>query len=292
MITKAEEKRSWFASFREWMDIVATFLDEKVCLFSNQRASHIVLMRHKFPLVEKLEDEQISLLQERYDMIDRRRRADENDDLSLFLGILPLTVPYTDDNDEMGGVIPEVDAAAARRDRMSARLSRRAGRRARSRTVAYTEEGYSTDSSLPPSDATDYATATEKLLERGKDILFDVKAKDFREPKLGLGKWFGEWRERYSDNYTGAWGGLGMVGAWEFWTRLEMLGWNPVEARLFSVCSLRGPNYHLRRMHAPWIRSRGTHLCTTIHGRVLLSKTSKTKIWCRSWGPMVIWCLP
>jgi GC-rich sequence DNA-binding factor len=30
MITRAEEKRSWFAAFREWIESVATFLDEKV----------------------------------------------------------------------------------------------------------------------------------------------------------------------------------------------------------------------------------------------------------------------
>lgn len=30
MIVKAEEKRSWFAEFREWVESVATFLDEKV----------------------------------------------------------------------------------------------------------------------------------------------------------------------------------------------------------------------------------------------------------------------
>ena len=30
MIVKAEEKRSWFAAFREWVESVATFLDEKV----------------------------------------------------------------------------------------------------------------------------------------------------------------------------------------------------------------------------------------------------------------------
>lgn len=30
MIAKAEEKRSWFSAFREWMESVATFLDEKV----------------------------------------------------------------------------------------------------------------------------------------------------------------------------------------------------------------------------------------------------------------------
>lgn len=31
MIVKAEEKRSWFTAFREWVESVATFLDEKVC---------------------------------------------------------------------------------------------------------------------------------------------------------------------------------------------------------------------------------------------------------------------
>jgi GC-rich sequence DNA-binding factor len=30
MIVKAEDKRSWFAAFREWIESVATFLDEKV----------------------------------------------------------------------------------------------------------------------------------------------------------------------------------------------------------------------------------------------------------------------
>jgi GC-rich sequence DNA-binding factor len=29
-ITKTEEKRSWFADFREWLESVASFLDEKV----------------------------------------------------------------------------------------------------------------------------------------------------------------------------------------------------------------------------------------------------------------------
>ena len=30
IITRTEEKRSWFADFREWLENVATFLDEKV----------------------------------------------------------------------------------------------------------------------------------------------------------------------------------------------------------------------------------------------------------------------
>lgn len=32
MIARAEEKRSWFAAFREWVESVATFLDEKVSI--------------------------------------------------------------------------------------------------------------------------------------------------------------------------------------------------------------------------------------------------------------------
>lgn len=31
MVENAEQKRSWFNAFREWVETVATFLDEKVC---------------------------------------------------------------------------------------------------------------------------------------------------------------------------------------------------------------------------------------------------------------------
>ena len=31
MVAKVEEKRSWFVDFKEWVEAVATFLDEKVC---------------------------------------------------------------------------------------------------------------------------------------------------------------------------------------------------------------------------------------------------------------------
>lgn len=32
MIGKAEDRRSWFAAFKEWIESVGAFLDEKVCL--------------------------------------------------------------------------------------------------------------------------------------------------------------------------------------------------------------------------------------------------------------------
>ena len=136
----------------------------------------------------------------------------------------------------MGRVIPAANPAAVRRERAAARGARRLHRRARNQSQAQEEEGYSTDATLPPSDAADYETAIDKLLDKGKDVLSDVRAKDFREPSHGLGKWFGEWREKFADSYTGAWGGLGMVSGWEFWTRLEMLGWNPLEVSLLYCC--------------------------------------------------------
>jgi GC-rich sequence DNA-binding factor len=91
------------------------------------------------------------------------------------------------------------------------------------------EEGFSTDSSLPLAEASDYTNALKSLAVRTKDVLADVRAEEFRDP--GKGRW-SIWREKYADSYVGAWGGLGVVGVWEFWVRLEMVGWDCVEVWL------------------------------------------------------------
>jgi len=65
---------------------------------------------------------------------------------------------------------------------------------------------------------------------------------------MGLGKWFGEWKDQYEDIYVGAWGGLGPVGAWEFWTRLELVGWNPFKEKInFDSCDWYGGLYEYSR---------------------------------------------
>ncbi|KAG1872371.1 GCFC-domain-containing protein [Suillus subalutaceus] len=216
MIAKAEAKRSWFAAFKEWMESVATFLDEK------------------FPKLEKLEDEYISVLKERSEMIAQRRQADGQDDLSLIFGPLLVSVDQFEEVDDLGRVLPRANPVTVRREREAARIARRLRRKRERETRAITtlldrEDGYSTDSSLPPSDAMDYRSAMERIANDGHNLLSDVHAAEFRDPSLGLAKWFGGWRRRFGDSYTGAWGGLGLVGAWEFWARLELLGWNPFE---------------------------------------------------------------
>ncbi|GJJ15762.1 hypothetical protein Clacol_010040 [Clathrus columnatus] len=209
LIEKAERKRGWFTAFREWVESVANFLDEK------------------YPLLEKLEEEHISLLTERHDMISKRRRLDDEDDVALFLGIPPSSEPEVD---ELGRVLPSSNSnPSIRVARRAARSNRKLLRRSRNQSIESQEEdGYSTDGSLPPSDANDFQLAIDNLEQQRKGVLSDVRAKEFLNPQAGLAKWFAEWRREYEDSYVGAWGGLGLVAAWEFWSRLEMVGWDPI----------------------------------------------------------------
>ncbi|KAG5646496.1 hypothetical protein DXG03_003261 [Asterophora parasitica] len=197
MVGRAEDKRAWFESFKEWLESVAGFLDEK------------------YPLLEKLEEEHISLLKERFEMIANRRRAEDSDDLSIVLGLLPSPgEPEPEDTDGISKLTP-----AARRE---ARMRRRQeGRKAQE-----AEEGYSTDSALPQHDQSAYTTALKSLAHRTKEVLADVRAEEFLDP--GKGRW-SVWREKYAESYMGAWGGLGVVSVWEFWVRLESVGWDCIE---------------------------------------------------------------
>ncbi|KAI0260998.1 hypothetical protein BC834DRAFT_897632 [Gloeopeniophorella convolvens] len=147
----------------------------------------------------------------------------------MFLGLLPVQ-PHTgpEELNEMGRIIPRLNPEAAQRDRQAARTAR-CSRRQRESRQRQGEEGYSTDATLPPSDGADYLAALDQLSQKRDSILSDVKEKEYKNPSLGISSRFAGWRERFGDSYTGAWGGLGLVGAWEFWARLEISGWNPFE---------------------------------------------------------------
>lgn len=161
-------------------------------------------------------------------MIDQRRRADDSDDLATFLGHLPVEQPTEPDAEETDGgrVVPRPNPVTLKRGRREARIRRR---QARQRKLEEEEEGFSTDSSLSLPEASDYANALKSLAVQTKGVLADVRAEEFLDP--GKGRWR-IWREKYADSYVGAWGGLGVVGVWEFWVRLEMVGWDCVEVRL------------------------------------------------------------
>jgi GC-rich sequence DNA-binding factor len=190
-------------------------------------------------MLEKLEERHLSLLKERADIVSKRRRQDDEDDLSSFLGPLPnASSTETEEVDELGRTVPKLDETQQRRERRVARTARRQLRSSRRPRMEdgneKEEEGYSTDSSLAPADANAYKNAQQTLAIGKKDVLSDVRAEEFREP--GKGRW-STWREKYSESYIGAWGGLGVVNVWEFWMRLESVGWDCIEV-FISFCIL------------------------------------------------------
>ncbi|KAG9034492.1 hypothetical protein FRB95_013168 [Tulasnella sp. JGI-2019a] len=208
MMDEAESKRAWFKSFKDWVESVADFLDAK------------------FPLLEKLEGDHASLLAERYDMIKKRRDGDDEDDVCLFLNLPPKVIPG-EQLDDMARVVPQISTQGPQAPSRRARRLERERRRA-TRGKVGDEDGFSTDASLPQSDADDFAEAMKSLHERIASLLDDVKAKEFKDPRLAVGEKFDEWRKTYGESYVGAWGGLGAINAWEFWTRFELVGWDPL----------------------------------------------------------------
>ena len=127
--------------------------------------------------------------------------------------------------DELGRTTIKPNAAALRRERRLARIQRRRIRQAKGQ-IEESEDGYSTDSSLSPSDVQAYSEAIEFLDSQRQQVLADVRAEEFHDP--GKGRWK-IWRERYTDSYVNAWGSLGVVGVWEFLARLEMIGWDCIQ---------------------------------------------------------------
>ncbi|KAJ3784612.1 nineteen complex-related protein 2-domain-containing protein [Lentinula aff. detonsa] len=207
LVEKAEEKRAWFSSFNEWVESVAAFLDEK------------------YPLLEKLESEHASLLQERHAMIKKRRLQDTEDDLSTFLGSLPSTQEEIPPQiDEFGREIRQPDPAIARQERQRQRRVRL--QQYQEANTKADDRDYWTDSDLPPPDEAAYQDALASIATRTHDILSDVKSKEFLDPAKG--RW-GTWRSQYEESYVAAFGGLGVVSAWEFWARLESVGWDCIQ---------------------------------------------------------------
>lgn len=134
--------------------------------------------------------------------------------------------------DEMGRSRREDNTAP----RSSVRVARRAARERRqmaSSSSPNPDEDSFTDDELSAGDSTDLASAITSLKESLGLIFIDVKADDFRDPNLGIRKKFEEWRGKYGEEYRNAFGGLALVGVWEFWARVEMALWNPFEVSQF-----------------------------------------------------------
>lgn len=181
-------------------------------------------MMAQVPVLDQIEADGAHHWTQRKEMVAKRRREDDADDVALFLGVPP---SQTEEIDDLGRTLRD-DAgpyATVRKYRREARVSRR--QRRSLKPSGDTSDGYSTDSTLSPADAEDYTSAQESLRARADALDADVKAEEFLYPARGIGKRFAEWREREEEEYHAAFGGLGCVQGWEYWARKEMVGWEP-----------------------------------------------------------------
>jgi GC-rich sequence DNA-binding factor len=237
----------------------------------------------QYPSLERIEDDHTSLLRERLDFVSQRRRQDDEDDLSSVYGALP---PPAEDPkaepavDDLGRTIPEASQPLLKRERRAARDARRHRRLSRTAPEA-DEEGYSTDSSLPPADASDYTTALSSLKTRTKEILADVRAEEFKNPSST--RW-NAWRDKYGESYRNAWGGLGIISVWEFWVRLETATWDCIEVIFLSFPVRAKPNPNSLRIREVLIASNGIKGSTTTRG--LPPETRQRN---QSLDPMATW---
>lgn len=96
----------------------------------------------------------------------------------------------------------------------------------RSSILSKRREGGEMAITLAPSEEGDYAKAKESIKGDVKRLFEDVKAATFLDPSQVLNEKFSEWRKAFGDEYLRAWAPLGMVSVWEFWTKVEMTGWD------------------------------------------------------------------
>lgn len=205
---------------------------------------------NQYPLLEHIEKENLAIQKERYDIISRRHFEDDSDDVALFTGAaVPSSYkpPLAEGEEPPAPTEPEVDEfGRAREDelavRSAVRVARRSARarRAGARAAAggkVEDAGAWTDDELSSGDAGDLADALNSLRESLASIFADVKADDFRDPNLGIRRKFEEWKEKFGEEYRNAFGGLAMVGVWEFWARVEMALWNPFEVSCYLLLS-------------------------------------------------------
>ncbi|GEM10195.1 GC-rich sequence DNA-binding factor [Rhodotorula toruloides] len=217
-VQKVEKKSRWFDELKEEVEDWGAFLDEK------------------FPQLEKIEYEYLAIQGERFDIVSRRRYADDADDVALFTGANVPSVFRTASSDASAAPIETDEEEQDLQPRSQARNVRRAEREGRSSsasTSAYPDPidsaGYLSDSALSPTQSTDLSAALASLHESLTSLFSDVKAPPFRDPSLGILQRFEEWRTTWKEEYAMMFAGLSLGQVWEFWARVEMAGWNPFE---------------------------------------------------------------
>ena len=230
-VDRVSSKFEWYVSFKAWSEDIASFLEDK------------------FPALEKIEADNLSVQRERMQLVEERRYKDDSDDLASFTGAsVPLTWESQAANgdthgaesagsmaevDEFGRSVGSSDDLAAKSSSRKIRRLERARRRTALASTSYT--GTETEDELQTSDAADLKSAGAALHNDISSLFADVQADEFKDPEAGIRPKFAEWLAKFPDDFNNAFGGLAMVGTWEFWARSEMAAWNPFGVSLLHM---------------------------------------------------------
>lgn len=241
-VESTNTKFEFFAEVKAYIQDVASFLTAK------------------YPLLEKMESDNVAFMKERtQEIVGRRRILDDADDVALFTGVgvkvdLKEKKAAKDgedmDTEEQDEDVDEMGRSRREDDIEPKSLARRTRRqeRARRRALALPnadEEGFATDDDLLPSDAADLAAAGATLATQRESIFEDVESEEFKDPNLGIKVKFLDWKRNYPQDYKDAFAGLSLVQAWEFWIRVEMASWNPLSVSLLSLRLSCVRDYHM-----------------------------------------------
>lgn len=235
------DKDAWARELAEFIESLATLLEEK------------------WPLVQAIEDDFLDLHQQRSILVQKIRAREMEDELSLFWGVPRKTIlpasqkPPSEEADDMdldGGSHPkpredEDDAPAEDGDATSVT---RTQRRESGAVPANQAATVIRDIGLKPEDAAAFDVALEPIKRKWESILDGVKAPEFRWPDArasgegdhdrgvtaadpahpsSVHSRFLDWRRRFPEEYSNAWGGLALAGVWEFWAKRELALWHP-----------------------------------------------------------------
>ncbi|KAF9570726.1 hypothetical protein EC968_001457 [Mortierella alpina] len=216
-IAKASARYTFFQELRSYCRNLAAFFEEK------------------FPELESIEQEYVSLLSDRTKVVIERRRLDTKDDLAEFANVV-------DDNESKGthrkaepqeldefGRSVGVDPMAARRRRRADRARRQAQRgqtKDAAAVAAQDKDGLSTDDELGAGDQAELGRALMDLDERRVNIFKEVGT-EFRSLDA-VKRHFQAWKTEYPRDYNKAYGGLLLPLVFDFFVRQETCLWNPL----------------------------------------------------------------
>ncbi|CAO3668052.1 unnamed protein product [Umbelopsis vinacea] len=204
-LERTSRRYNYFQELKSYVNDLADFLDAK------------------FPELEKVESQFNGLMSQRTKAVETRRWQDDLDDAEKFADV-PASFTGSQDEeklDEFGRAVSSRNSEASKRRRREERSSRHILREAPGDIT-----GMSTDDELGESYARDERGELDEI-QRDKINAIIADVQDDFASLLSVKNKFETWKTEFTDDYTKAYGGLSLPGAFEFYVRIELITWNP-----------------------------------------------------------------